>query len=117
MMAWSRRALIGRSLLGAAVVGGAASLLPPVRNAICGSPEDNFAAALKVAVGARCVACNPQLTPERVFAQLGTLDDRDAVFVERRTRDFVEGRIRNVDGWQLAETEVLSFAAAYYRSA
>ena len=113
-MKLSRRKLLAGG--GIAAVGGAAVLaLPPVRRSICGSPEDLYREASIAAVGRACVACDPALTRDEVarrWAALGAPDE--AALAARSAADFGSGRVRQVDGWLLAESEVLGYAAAYH---
>ncbi|MBM7406111.1 MULTISPECIES: hypothetical protein [Sphingomonas] len=100
---------------GALLAGGAGLALPPVRRTLCGSPEQRYRQDAMASVGRACVRCDPALSRDAVRAgwrALGTPDgERLAALV---AADFAEGRTRQVDGWLLASTEVLAFAAAYH---
>lgn len=100
---------------GALVAGGAVLATPPVQRALCGSPEQRYRAAAMASLGRACVACDPALSREAVAAQWQALGRPeggrlDALVAE----DFARDRVRNIDGWLFASSEVLAFAAAYH---
>jgi hypothetical protein len=69
------------------------------------------------AIGRECLACQI-VEPAAVRAFVAELGDgassRRAIedrFQARRHGDFAHGRLQSLNGWQLAESEVLAFAA------
>ncbi|MCC2976470.1 hypothetical protein LK533_07255 [Sphingomonas sp. PL-96] len=100
---------------GALLVGGAVLAVPPVRRSLCGSPEQRYRDTAMAALGRACVGCDPALSRDAVAAEWRVLDRPEG---ERRATlaraDFASGRMRQLDGWLLAPSEVLAFAAAYH---
>jgi len=99
---------------GAIMLAGLALVTPPAREAICSGPTEAYRLAL-ARLGEACVGCNPEMSPEVVMRSWDKLNgETDAALLARVTDDFAAGQIVEVDGWQLARTEALIYAAAYY---
>ena len=100
---------------GALLAGFAVLAVPPVRRTLCGSPEQRYREAAMASLGRACVLCDPSLARDSVAAEWEALGrpqgQRMAALV---AADFTEGHVRQIDGWLLASTEVLAFAATYH---
>jgi hypothetical protein len=96
----------------------------PLGRAAAAHADTAAAADLLVArarLGAACVAAFPHLTPSFVQAELagvGLAGSTDAVALQwiskRINADFEAGRMLQVDGWYLAQTEALVYAQAHF---
>lgn len=102
--------------VGVVVTGGVVLATPPTRNALCGSPEEHYREASVARLGRACVACDPALTSAAVTSQWRELGAPSGATLEALVAaDFDAGRVQHVDGWVLAASEMLAYAASYHR--
>ncbi len=100
---------------GAIVLAGLGLATPPAREALCRGRADEAYRLAVTRLGGVCVGCNPDLNAETVEREWGRLrGETETSLMARIADDFANGQIADADGWQLARTEALIYAAAYY---
>lgn len=100
---------------GALVVAGIALSTPAARGVICSSQSREYQQIGLARLGRACVECNPGFSEQLVAAEWARIRAVGRVGLDALIADdFRQGAIVSVDGWQLARSEALVFAAAHY---
>lgn len=100
------------SSLTAVTVGAIVLMLPETNRTICGALEDDYQRLAEGRVGKACIDCNPELTQAYVAQNWAVVANEG---IDKAIReDFANGRTSHVEGWVLARSEILKYAAIYY---
>lgn len=100
---------------GALVVAGVTLATPAGRDLVCTSQTREYEQVGLARLGRACVECNPTFSKQLVAAEWSRIRyEGQAGLNGRIAQDFKLGAIVSVDGWQLARSEALVFAAIHY---
>ncbi|MDP3749062.1 MAG: hypothetical protein Q8Q88_18640 [Phenylobacterium sp.] len=100
---------------GALAVGGLTLNTPVARDLVCSGQTREYQQVGLARLGRACVACNPDFSEPLVAAEWAQIQAvGQAALNARIADDFAQGAIISVDGWQLARSEALVYAAAHY---
>jgi hypothetical protein len=102
---------------GALAIGAIAGVTPPVKRAVCDTPEEIYQREGLVRLGRACVACNPALTEAAVLHKVAQLERmRPEELQAHVSREFAQGRVVQVEGWVISRSEATIFAGHYFEA-